>query len=110
MGSETPFYDIRSNHASFQDVLSQIKSTDFIAWDPSFFHIIGSQAKLKKIQSFEEEPPHVHEAPVFVPETNELFYADTSVTGWLWAINVDTYEVCSFIVFFSWLMYAYRVF
>ncbi|KAJ6005675.1 hypothetical protein N7451_003619 [Penicillium sp. IBT 35674x] len=58
----------------------------------SFFNIIGQQAKLEKIQSFEGEPPHVHEAPAYVPETNELFYADTSVTGWLWAINVDTYE------------------
>ncbi|KAJ5945623.1 hypothetical protein N7454_002462 [Penicillium verhagenii] len=65
---------------------------NFIAWDSSFFNIIGSQAKLEKIQSFEGEPPHVHEAPAFVPETNELFYADTSVTGWLWAIDVNTHK------------------
>ncbi|KAI7978230.1 hypothetical protein EIK77_009770 [Talaromyces pinophilus] len=90
--AETPFYDIQSNHAQFQNILSKIKSTDFIAWDSSFFNIIGPHAKLEKIQSFEGEPLHVHEAPTFVPETNELFYADTSVTGWLWAINVDTYE------------------
>ncbi|KAJ6057097.1 hypothetical protein N7460_000371 [Penicillium canescens] len=36
--------------------------------------------------------PRVHEAPAFVPETNELFFADTSETGWLWAINVDTHK------------------
>ncbi|KAJ5546082.1 hypothetical protein N7494_003667 [Penicillium frequentans] len=91
-GIKTPFYDIQSDQSSFQDTLAQVKSKDFIAWDHSFFNIIGQQAKLEKIQSFEGEPPHVHEAPAYVPETNELFYADTSVTGWLWAINVDTHE------------------
>lgn len=55
--------------------------------------IIGPQAKLEKFQSFEGQPLHVHEAPLFVPETKELFYTDTSVTGWQWTINLDTHEV-----------------
>ena len=97
--AETPLYDIQSNHAQFQNILSKIKSTDFIAWDSSFFNVIGPHAKIEKIQSFEGAPLHVHEAPTFVPETNELFYSDTSVTGWLWAINVDTQEVCSLLSF-----------
>lgn len=54
---------------------------------------MGAGAKVEKIQSFEGQPPRVHEAPAYVPETNELFFADTSETGWLWAINVDTHEV-----------------
>ncbi|KAJ5636386.1 uncharacterized protein N7484_009699 [Penicillium longicatenatum] len=82
-GIKTPFYDIRSDQSDFQDVMTHIKSEDFIAWDYSFFNIIGQQAKLEKIQSFEGEFPHVHEAPAYFPETNELFYTDTSVTGWL---------------------------
>lgn len=90
---ETPFYDIQSDQSHVQDALKRMKSTDFIAWDASFFSIIGSDAKLEKIQSFEGQPPRVHEAPAFVPESNELFFADTSETGWLWAINVDTHEV-----------------
>ncbi|KAJ6033710.1 hypothetical protein N7444_011481 [Penicillium canescens] len=75
------------------NALKKIRFTDFIAWDASFFSIIGSDAKLEKIQSFEGQPPRVHEAPAFVPETNELFFADTSETGWLWAINVDTHKL-----------------
>ncbi|KAJ6036706.1 hypothetical protein N7540_000985 [Penicillium herquei] len=90
---ETPFYDIQSDQLLVQEVLSKIKQRDFIAWDHSFFDFIGPQATIERIQSFEGEPPHVHEAPANSPETNELFFADTSVTGWLWAINVDTYEV-----------------
>ena len=93
MGLETAFYDIRSNQAPFQNILSRIKSTNFIAWDALFFDIIGSQTKFEKIHSFEEDPPSVHEAPAFVPKTNELFYADTDVAGWLWAINVHTHKV-----------------
>ncbi|KAJ5106767.1 hypothetical protein N7456_003442 [Penicillium angulare] len=91
-GIKTALYDIQPDQSSVQEVLTQLKLQDFIAWDRSFFDIIGPQATLEKIQSFEGEPPHVHEAPAYAPETNELFYADTSVTGWLWAIDVDTYK------------------
>lgn len=77
----------------FRDVLKKIKSSDFIAWDAAFFNLIGPDAKLERIQSFVGQPTRVHEAPAYIPETNELFFADTSEIGWLWAINVDTYEV-----------------
>lgn len=73
-----------------------MKASDFIAWDVSFFNLVGPNAKLERIQSFVGQPAHVHEAPAYVPETNELFFADTSETGWLWAINVDTYQVRHF--------------
>ncbi|KAJ6108858.1 hypothetical protein N7512_008695 [Penicillium capsulatum] len=72
--------------------LAQIKSSDYVAWDASFFNVIGPDAKVKRIQSFVGQPPRVHEAPAYVPETNELFFSDTSVTGWLWAIDVDTHQ------------------
>lgn len=75
--------------------LSIAKSTEFVVWDSLFFDIIGPQAKLEKIQTFDGESS-VHEAPAFVPETNELFYADTSVTGWLWALDVFSHRVCLF--------------
>ena len=91
--SETSFYDIKSDDKAFQDALNSIKSSDFIAWDTLFLNVIGPHAKLERIQSFEGEAPTVHEAPAYVPETNELFFSDTSVTGWLWAIEVDTLQV-----------------
>lgn len=91
--TETPFYDLRSDQAALQDSLKKMRSSDFIAWDASFFNLVGPDAKLERIQSFVGQPARVHEAPAYVPETNELFFSDTAETGWLWAINVDTHEV-----------------
>ncbi|TKA63351.1 hypothetical protein B0A55_10078 [Friedmanniomyces simplex] len=85
-------YDAETADDSLIDGLQTIKQAEFVAWDRSFLEVIGVNAKLERIQSFPLEEDHVHEAPVFLPETNELLYSDTSVTGWLWAINVDTYE------------------
>jgi gluconolactonase len=84
---------MESDQPSIQAVMNKLKSTDFIAWDPLFFEVIGQKAALERIQSFEGQHPTVHEAPAYVPETNELIYADTSVTGWLWAIDLDTLKV-----------------
>lgn len=70
-----------------------MRAADFVAWDESFLSIVGPLAKVETIQAFSSpETEHVHEAPVFVPETNELIYSDTSVMGWLWAINIDTHN------------------
>lgn len=56
--------------------------------------MIGSSAKLEKIQSFPKEQNHVHEAPVWLSGTNELLYSDTTITnGTLFAINIDTHAV-----------------
>lgn len=41
----------------------------------------------------EEEQGRVHEAPVYIAETNELVFADTSVVGWLYGLEVETGEV-----------------
>jgi hypothetical protein len=89
---ESAFYDIQTNDTEFEQALKSIKAADFIAWDSSFFDFIGPDAKVERILSF-PNVEHVHEAPIFVPETNELLFSDTSALGWLWAINVDTYKV-----------------
>ena len=91
----TPFYEDSLANQAVQSVYNKIKAADFIAWDESFLDIIGPQAKLERIQTF--EPPYqVHEAPVYLSQTNELLYSDTSIQGWLYAINVDSHEVvCS---------------
>lgn len=64
----------------------------------SFFKLIGPDAKLDRIQSFEGQPARVHEAPAYVLENNELLFAETTETGWLWAVNVDSYEVQYFML------------
>lgn len=95
---ETPFYDIQTSDPVFAQALKTIKAADFIAWDPAFFDFIGTEARLERILGFPEGEGHVHEAPVYVPETNELLFSDTSAVGWLWGIDVDTYKVSSFVL------------
>jgi gluconolactonase len=71
--------------------LTQIKGADFIAWDAAFFSFLGTNARIERFISF-PDIQHVHESPVYVPESNELLFSDTSAVGWLWAINVELYE------------------
>lgn len=89
------FYDIRlhDDNFNFSEALSYVRNTDFIAWDTQFLEIIGPDASIERIAAFPGEE-HVHEAPVYMQETNELLFSDTSALGWLWAIDVDTHEVC----------------
>ena len=73
--------------------MEQTASADFIAFDPAFLGIIGADATMESILNFTgEEATHVHEAPVYVPETNELLFSNTAAIGWLWALNIDTGE------------------
>ncbi|KAI7564303.1 hypothetical protein KC317_g7154, partial [Hortaea werneckii] len=70
----------------FASALAKLSDTPFIAWDERFLDVIGSDAHVETIQTFESpEDTHVHEAPVYVAETNELVFSDTSQIGWLWA-------------------------
>jgi gluconolactonase len=88
------FSDIQTEDPGLSAALKTVKAASFIAWDPSFFKIVGPDAKLEVIQTFAEpENGHVHEAPVFLPETNELLYSDTSDDGGLFAVNIDTHKV-----------------
>lgn len=89
----TAFDDIQSDNDGLAAALTQIKSADSIAWDSSFFTIIGRDASLEPIQSFAGQPATVHEAPAYVSETNELVFADIKAIGWLCAIDMDTHEV-----------------
>lgn len=64
-----------------------------MVWDKSFLENIGPQGKIEKILSFPESEHRVHEAPAYLPETNELLFSDTDIVGWLWLVNIDTREV-----------------
>ena len=85
--------DTKSSDPSFGDFLSVIKCAKFLVWDETFLNFLGPDAKVESVQSFPADEYNVHEAPVFVPETNELIYSDSSVVGWLWAVNTDTHKV-----------------
>lgn len=83
-------YDLIPTEQCVASALSNIKVADFIAYDVSFLSIIGPQAKLEKIQDFPPDLGHVHEAPVFLSDTNELLYSDTTEVGFMYAVNIDT--------------------
>lgn len=71
-----------------------MKSHNFIAFDTGFANFLGPSATLEMIHSFDgADASHVHEAPVFIPTTQELVFADTSVVGWLYALDIETHEV-----------------
>ncbi|ETN40658.1 uncharacterized protein HMPREF1541_04937 [Cyphellophora europaea CBS 101466] len=89
----TPFHSFTpSKSASPSPDLSSIRSAHFIAFDPAFFtSVLGASATLTTLHSFTSpDDQHVHEAPVYLPATHELLFADTSVSGWLWALDVST--------------------
>jgi len=91
---ESPWVNADSADAQLEGCMQRIKAAEFVAFDEAFLELIGADAKLEMVQSFEgEEANHVHEAPVYVPQTKELVFADTSVVGWLWALDVETHTV-----------------
>lgn len=91
-GIKSPWVNADSADAQLGDCVQRIKAADFVAFDEAFLELIGADAKLEVVLGFGgEEANHVHEAPVYVPQTKELVFADTSVVGWLWALNVKTH-------------------
>ncbi|KAK4630971.1 Lactonohydrolase oryL, partial [Fulvia fulva] len=87
------FYDIVPAEQCVSEALNKIKTADFIAFDGSFFDIIGMNAKIERIQSFLVDKQRVHEAHVYLPESNELLYPDTTEAGFMYAINIDSHEL-----------------
>ncbi|GAB1731978.1 hypothetical protein NU195Hw_g231t1 [Hortaea werneckii] len=89
----TNLHDIKASDPSVASALARLADTSFIAWDERFLDVIGSDAHVETIQTFKSpEDTHVHEAPVYVAETNELVFSDTSQIGWLWAVNIDSHK------------------
>lgn len=83
------FYEIETEDVELREALGQIKTADFVAWDQSFFDLVlGPEAGIETILSF-PGVQHVHEAPVYVPETEELLFSDITLVGSLWAISVN---------------------
>ncbi|KAK5948926.1 hypothetical protein OHC33_010012 [Knufia fluminis] len=90
---KSSWLNVESADAGLVGCMQKTKTASFIAFDEAFLELIGTEAKLQTIQSFEgEDANHVHEAPVYLSQTGELVFADTSVIGWLWALDVETHE------------------
>lgn len=90
----THFLSAQGVSPSFASCLKQLKSHNFITFDDIFARFLGSGPKFETIHSFSgSDASHVHEAPVFIPATNELVFADTSVIGWLYGLDIETHKV-----------------
>lgn len=74
--------------------MNQTAAAEFIAFDPQFLSVLGPSAKLERVLNFtSDEAELVHEAPIYVPETNELLFSTTTAVGWLWALSLETLQV-----------------
>lgn len=93
-GIESHFLNSQDVSPLFATCLRQMKSHNFIAFDDTFVKALGTSATFETIHSFDgADASHVHEAPVFIPATQELVFADTSVIGWLYGLDIVTHEV-----------------
>jgi len=91
---ESSWLNVESADVASMGCMQTMKAADFIAFNEDFFEFIGKDAKVEMVQAFEgEDAEHVHEAPAYVPQTGELVFADTSVIGWLWALDLETSTV-----------------
>lgn len=90
---KSPWLHVESADPTLTGCTQRVTSADFIAFSEDFLDLIGKNAKMEKAFAFEgEDAQHVHEAPVYLHQTGELVFADTSVQGWLWALDVTTYS------------------
>ncbi|KJX94811.1 hypothetical protein TI39_contig4159g00061 [Zymoseptoria brevis] len=57
-----------------------LKTTDLVAFDPSFFNLIGSEARVEHV--WDPANTTIHEASCLIPKLNSLYFAS-------WAFNHD---------------------
>ncbi|PLB54732.1 hypothetical protein P170DRAFT_442771 [Aspergillus steynii IBT 23096] len=84
------------NHEIFLP-LSYLNTTDFIAYDPKFFELIGPNATVEHVQNLAYQS---HKAPCYIKETNELFFVDWGPPGgddgvhsWQYVLDIETNEL-----------------
>jgi sugar lactone lactonase YvrE len=71
---------------------SFLNTTNFVAFDPSFFHIIGPSAKVEHIIT--ANPSTSHEASCYIPTTKQLYYAAWGFGhGWQYLLNTTSNEL-----------------
>ncbi|KAJ4394362.1 hypothetical protein N0V93_003579 [Gnomoniopsis smithogilvyi] len=84
----------RTSNSAVQQANQVLNGTDFIAYDPKFFDLIGPNATIERVQ---ELPFQVHEASCFNPETRQLFFSEWGPPGgingshsWQYLLDTDT--------------------
>ncbi|KAJ5590839.1 hypothetical protein N7450_004811 [Penicillium hetheringtonii] len=67
-----------TDNSTLSKALNYINTTDFVAYDERFLHIIGSGAKIEHIQKLAFQ---THEAPCYIPETRQLLFVEWGKPG-----------------------------
>lgn len=71
-----------------------LNKTDFVAYDQKFFDIIGPDARVEHVQKLAYQS---HEAPCYIPDTNQVFFVewgppggDDGIHSWQYLLDVET--------------------
>jgi gluconolactonase len=78
----------------FTESYDRLKTTKFVAYDERFFDIAGPDATITQIAIL---PQMIHEAPSWIPETNQLLFTEWGPIDdtlfaqhpWQWLIDLD---------------------
>ncbi|KAL3470354.1 hypothetical protein BJX99DRAFT_264285 [Aspergillus californicus] len=80
--------------SALSETLAYVNTTDFVAYDPKFFDIIGADATVEHVQKLAYQS---HESPCYNKETNQLFFVewgppggDAGVHSWQYLLDVET--------------------
>jgi gluconolactonase len=77
---------------SLQAANDFLNTTEFVAFDPSFFDLIGSEARVEHV--WDPANVTIHEAACFIPELNSLYFASWGFNhDWQFLLNASTNEV-----------------
>ncbi|KAL4877117.1 hypothetical protein BJY04DRAFT_230926 [Aspergillus karnatakaensis] len=94
---EAPWATTEVSNHGLAETLAYLNTTDFVAYDPKFFGIIGPDASITHIQ---ELPFQSHEAPCYIKDTNQLFFVewgppggDNGTHSWQYLLDLDTKEL-----------------
>lgn len=69
-----------------------LNTTDFVAFDSSFFNLMGSEARVEHV--WDPSSTIIHEASCFIPSLNSLFFASWGFNhDWQFLLDASTNEV-----------------
>ncbi|KAL3455241.1 hypothetical protein BJX64DRAFT_295240 [Aspergillus heterothallicus] len=94
---EAPWATTDVSDATVAQTLEHLNTTEFIAYDKRFFHIIGPDATIEHVQTLAFQS---HEAPCYIKDTNQLFFVEWGPPGgdngthpWQYLLDVETNEL-----------------
>jgi gluconolactonase len=70
---DEPFFNIKVPNERIRSELEKISAAQFIAFDSSFFDLIGPKPRLQRMFNLSTS---LREAPVYIPSSNALFVSD----------------------------------